>query len=160
MDLLRVFLLHSGLVGCGETADLVGFEVRHCGSVALQGGTERAFTGKTVNGVPYDHTGDGVYCGAASGLPLFLAKHKFESGSGWPSFTQPIDPDHVDYKQEGDGRIEVIDAKSGAHLGHVFRDGPKPAGLRFCINAAALHFVADNEPAPRFMAALNRYIFN
>jgi len=129
--------------------------------VNLNSMTERAFTGTYANdGLPWDHGGVGVYCSVVSGVPLFLSQHKYDSGSGWPSFTQPIDADHVAYAKEADGRIEVRDAKSGAHLGHVFRDGPPPVGLRFCINAASLKFVADGEPTPRFMAALNRYIFS
>jgi len=113
--------------------------------VALDGATERAFTGVMGDGSLYVHEGGGLYCGILSGLPLFASGAKFDSGTGWPSFTQPFDAAHVDYIKEAGGRIEVVDAKSQAHLGHVFKDGPPPLNLRFCINAAALHFVSDQD---------------
>merc|ERR1711985_155887 len=96
-----------------------------------KGGTERAFTGKTVNGFSHDNKEDGVYVGAVGGLPLFDSKAKFDSGTGWPSSFMP--------------RVEILDAKSGAHLGHVFNDGPKPTGKRYCMNAAAMKFVPRSE---------------
>ena len=106
--------------------------------VMREGGTERAFTGKLVN----NHD-DGMYHCAACNAPLFTSDTKFESGSGWPSFFQPATPDAVEALEDnthGMRRIEVRCATCGAHLGHVFPDGPNPTGQRFCINSASLAF--------------------
>eukprot|EP00899_Mesostigma_viride_P025208 jgi/Mesvir1/5872/Mv00651-RA.1 len=119
-------------------------------SVALGEATERAYTGKTV-GSPsygYDSKVRGVYVGAISGLPLFSSDAKYNAGTGWPSFYQPIDATHVKEKTDHKffmTRTEVLDAKSGAHLGHVFDDGPLPTRKRYCMNAAALRFVPLEE---------------
>jgi peptide-methionine (R)-S-oxide reductase len=109
--------------------------------VLRKAGTERAFTGKTWN----NHE-KGVYRCAGCGLPLFSSATKFESGTGWPSFWQPIDPSHVDEHSDwsfGMRRTEVLCARCGGHLGHVFDDGPKPTGQRYCMNSAALDFVPE-----------------
>jgi peptide-methionine (R)-S-oxide reductase len=101
-------------------------------------GTERPFTGALVN----NHA-DGFYHCAACDAPLFKSGTKFESGSGWPSFFEPITRDAVDLHEDrtfGMKRVEVTCANCGGHLGHVFPDGPNPTGQRFCINSASLKF--------------------
>lgn len=120
--------------------------------VALDSGTERAFTGKTTNGYSHDNKQRGMYVSAVGGLPLFKSEHKFDSGTGWPSFYTPFDPEHViehtDLSIPFMPRVEVLDARSGAHLGHVFDDGPPPTGKRYCINAAVLTFVPEGQAVP------------
>lgn len=109
-------------------------------------GTERAGTGELLK-----IKEPGIYVSAVGGLPLFRSSHKFESGTGWPSFFEVFDPDHVILKKDtkhGWNRTEVLCARSGAHLGHVFKDGPKPTGLRYCMNSAALKFIPEGKPVP------------
>ena len=104
--------------------------------VLREAGTERPWTGRYV-----DEKRDGTYACAACGLELFDAGTKFESGSGWPSFTDPANREHVELKRDfshGMIRTEVRCAGCGGHLGHVFDDGPGPSGERYCMNSAAL----------------------
>jgi len=115
--------------------------------VTRQSGTERAFTGPWLD----EHRKGTFHC-VACGAPLFRSETKYESGSGWPSFFAPIAQDAVDEQEDvshGMRRIEARCATCEAHLGHVFPDGPRPTGLRFCMNGTALDFEPDdNQEAP------------
>jgi peptide-methionine (R)-S-oxide reductase len=108
--------------------------------VTQQSGTERPWTGEYV-----ENKEPGIYVDVVSGEPLFASSDKFESGSGWPSFTKPIEPAHVNEVRDtshGMTRVEVRSANADSHLGHVFPDGPSDqGGLRYCINSASLRFI-------------------
>lgn len=111
--------------------------------VTQKEGTERPFQNEY-----WDNHRDGIYVDVVSGEPLFSSKDKFESGTGWPSFTRPLEPDNVVTKQDSSlfmTRVEVRSKHADSHLGHVFSDGPRPTGMRYCMNSASLRFVAKED---------------
>lgn len=118
-----------------EWQSLLSPEAYH---VAREHGTERAFSGEYAT-----FKGDGIYTCVCCGTPLFDSTAKFDSGTGWPSYDRPISPDALEEKRDishGMIRVEVLCASCDAHLGHVFPDGPKTTGLRYCINSVCLKF--------------------
>jgi peptide-methionine (R)-S-oxide reductase len=111
--------------------------------VLREKGTERPFTGRY-----YKHDRAGVYLCAGCGAELFSSDAKYESGSGWPSYWQPIDPAAVETSSDrslGMSRTEIRCSRCGGHLGHVFEDGPRPTGLRYCVNSASLAFQSEED---------------
>lgn len=114
--------------------------------VLLHQGTESPFCGGLLK-----ETRPGVFTCRLCGLPLFRSGAKFESGTGWPSFCEPFDPDHIRALRDashGMIRAEIRCARCDGHLGHVFDDGPAPSGLRYCLNSASLAFVEGDAPPP------------
>jgi len=118
--------------------------------ILLDHGTERPFCGTLLN-----NKAEGVYACRLCGLPLFRSDEKFESGTGWPSFTTPFDPAHIrniEDRSYGMLRIEIRCARCDGHLGHVFPDGPPPTGLRYCLNSASMGFHEDEAAIPQHVA--------
>jgi peptide-methionine (R)-S-oxide reductase len=129
-----------------ERARLEAGLTREEADVLLHHGTEAPFCGGLLA-----NKEEGVYCCRLCGLPLFRATTKFESGTGWPSFYAPFDADHVIGVRDtsyGMIRIETRCARCDSHQGHVFPDGPRPTGLRYCINSVSLQFVQSGAPLP------------
>lgn len=112
-------------------------------NVIKNDGTERAFSNEYWN-----NKDEGIYVDQLSGEPLFSSKDKYDSGTGWPSFSQPIDQAYIVFKKDRGifgSRTEVRSKNGDAHLGHVFGDGPKPSGERYCMNSASLRFIPLNK---------------
>lgn len=126
-----------------ELAQHLSEEERH---ILLRKGTERPFCGLLV-----DNKEPGTYTCRLCGLPLFSSDAKFQSHSGWPSFFQPVDRAHIHEESDlshGMIRTEIMCARCRAHLGHVFDDGPRPTGLRYCLNSGSLSFHKRSDPLP------------
>jgi peptide-methionine (R)-S-oxide reductase len=119
--------------------------------VLLEHGTERAFCGALLH-----NKDEGTYACRLCGLPLFRSGAKFESGTGWPSFFEPFDPEHISYLRDtsfGMTRTEIRCRRCDGHLGHVFPDGPPPTRQRYCLNSAAMAFFPEGQEPPQKVAA-------
>ena len=134
-------------LSCEELMDLAKSLNAEERRVLLHHGTEPAFCGNLL-----DNKKEGTYACRLCGLPLFASKAKFESGTGWPSFYQPVDRAHVAYVEDrshGMVRTEIRSSRCGVHLGHVFADGPPPTRERYCLNSVSMEFVDSGRPLPR-----------
>lgn len=149
---VKVFNAQGMLVGPVEVAPVVKTDTEWRAQltpeqfqVARGKGTERPFCGTLL-----DNKKSGVYACVCCRLPLFSSQHKFESGTGWPSFFQPVAEENVTTHEDrayGMRRVEILCARCDCHLGHVFPDGPKPTGQRHCVNSESLVFVDESELA-------------
>jgi len=113
--------------------------------------TQHEATERPFQNAYWDNHEPGIYVDVVSGEPLFSSLDKFDSGTGWPSFFQPLDPAHVGRVRDtsyGMVRVEDVCARCGSHLGHVFPDGPPPTGERHCLNSVSLEFTGDGDPLP------------
>jgi len=149
---VRVYNARGELVGPVESPPVAKSDAewkrqltREQYEVARGKGTERPFCGLLL-----DNKRDGVYACVCCHLPLFSSDSKFNSGTGWPSFFQPVGPENVVTEEDGSygmRRTEILCARCGCHLGHVFEDGPRPTGLRYCVNSESLDFVDRKDVA-------------
>ena len=149
---VRVYNARGELVGPVESPPVAKSDAewkrqltREQYEVARGKGTERPFCGLLL-----DNKRDGVYACVCCRLPLFSSDSKFNSGTGWPSFFQPVGPENVVTEEDGSygmRRTEILCARCGCHLGHVFEDGPRPTGLRYCVNSESLDFVDRKDVA-------------
>jgi methionine-R-sulfoxide reductase len=149
---VKVFDRHGRLVGPVESARVVKSDAEWRAqlsaeqfAIARGKGTERPYCGTLL-----DNKREGVYTCVCCGLPLFASGAKFHSGTGWPSFFQPVAEENVathDDVSFGMVRTEILCARCDAHLGHVFEDGPRPTGLRFCVNSESLAFTDEADLA-------------
>jgi peptide methionine sulfoxide reductase msrA/msrB len=123
--------------------------------VTQQDGTEPAFSNEY-----WDNTKEGIYVDVVSGEPLFSSQDKYKSGTGWPSFTRPLEPANIIYREDQSWSalgVEIRSRHADSHLGHVFEDGPDPAGLRYCLNSAAMRFIAREDLAKNGYARYLKY---